>query len=357
MCKVYNQIGSLTAIKAHLDKYNIKEFTSLQELISFKNNYAEHRQKIISNHISSIKEEKYLLSEDIKKLEIYIGNKKEEIENEVKLIQITLEEKLNYLHSTKTRLFKSLITLFKKFKIKSKIEFYRNNLDYLVAEKLIDLYNLLSDKKNRYEFILNNFDDAVKKSSHSDLNELKRKINVIEHITPTIYGAIGENMVSKELETLPDKYILINDFCCNFYPAIYNRKENEYIKSIQIDHLLISPSGIFLIETKNWSKVSLENLNLRSPVNQIKRTNFALFKILNEQISEMMDKHHWGDRKIPIRNIIVLINQKPEEEFQFVKILTLNELRGYVEYFKPIFSNQEVDILASQLNNLNTLNV
>jgi hypothetical protein len=40
--------------------------------------------------------------------------------------------------------------------------------------------------------------------------------------------------------------------------------------SVQIDHLLVSPFGVFLIETKNWSDQSLNNLSLRSPVQQIK---------------------------------------------------------------------------------------
>jgi hypothetical protein len=155
---------------------------------------------------------------------------------------------------------------------------------------------------------------------------------------------------------MSDEYFLINDFSVYLSPAIYKRQENDCIKSIQIDHLLVAPSGIFLIETKNWSKKSLENLSLRSPVQQIKRTSFVLFKLLNNEMSNShlrLDKHHWGDKNISIKNLIVLTNTKPKEEFQYVKILTLNELLGYINYFKPIFSSIETQRIAEFLLKIN----
>ncbi|MEO6132879.1 MAG: hypothetical protein ABIQ02_13600, partial [Saprospiraceae bacterium] len=42
-------------------------------------------------------------------------------------------------------------------------------------------------------------------------------------------------------------------------------------------------------------------------------------------------------------------NHKPIEEFQYVKILTLKELRNYVEYFKPGFSLMETKLIANHL--------
>ena len=60
-------------------------------------------------------------------------------------------------------------------------------------------------------------------------------------------------------------------------------RENHKIFSVQIDHLLICQSGVFLLETKNWSKRSIKNLDLRSPVEQILRTSYALFVLLNSK--------------------------------------------------------------------------
>jgi hypothetical protein len=66
-----------------------------------------------------------------------------------------------------------------------------------------------------------------------------------------------------------------------------------------------------------------------------------------------LDRHHWGIKKIPIKNLIVLTNSKPKEEFQYVKVLTLNELLGYVQYFKPTFSNSEAQRITDYLININ----
>jgi len=62
-----------------------------------------------------------------------------------------------------------------------------------------------------------------------------------------------------------------------------------------------------------------------------------------------LDRHHWGKRKIPIRNLIVLTGAKPREEFQFVKILTVGELLRYIRYFKPVFSGTETQRIADFL--------
>ena len=118
----------------------------------------------------------------------------------------------------------------------------------------------------------------------------------------------------------------------------------------------MGPSGIFIIETKNWSEKSLGNLSLRSPVEQIRRTSFALFYLLNNDKSNYslsLEGHHWGEKKVPIKNLIVLTNTKPKEEFQYVKILTVNELLGYVNYFKPIFSYTETKRIADMILQIN----
>lgn len=57
-----------------------------------------------------------------------------------------------------------------------------------------------------------------------------------------IKGKYGERKVSKILMSLPSEYHLFNDV----YIGINER-------SVQIDHVIVSPYGIFVIETKNYS--------------------------------------------------------------------------------------------------------
>ncbi|SDC42014.1 nuclease-related domain-containing protein [Niabella drilacis] len=356
MCQVYNTVGSLTTIKDHLYQNNINEFNSLNEVITFQKNYAAYQQQIISDHEYLVEQEKHTLNADILQLNESIKAKKNELEYKLRNEIGRLEQKVNnLLNSTPSNFIQKIRNFLKVRYYKKKIHHNKFNFDSKIAYSMRQLVSVHAQKNARYQFILSRFVDAVNESCLIPLKELERKKRIIDEINTSIYGAMGEQKVVKELERLSDEYVLINDCFLSFSAPIYNRQTNEYINTVQIDHILVSPAGIFLIETKNWSKKSLNNLNLYSPVQQIKRANFALFKILTKSIESYnfpVNQHHWGDRKIPLRNLIVLINSKPSEEFQYAKILQLNELLGFIKYFKPVFSNKETEDIAGYLLNL-----
>ena len=347
----------MTSLKAHLHRHNVNDFKSLKEVIDFRNSYATYRQEIISQHEKLIEQEKTRLPSNLLELETTIEDKKLQLKRELHEEIDNLKQELNSLTtSAPANYIQRLTNPLKKWYYKRKIHYKENSVDFKVRNAIKDLVNLQQEKNNRYQFIISHFHDAVIQSGTLPLTELERKKRVIEEARSFIYGALGEQKVVKELENLSDEYFLINDFSISFSTPIYNRQENDYIKSIQIDHILISPSGIFLIETKNWSEKSLENFSLRSPVEQVKRTSFVLFKLLNNEMANYhlhLDRHHWGIKKISIRNLIVLTKSKPKEEFQHVKTLTLNELTGYVQYFKPTFSNIEAQRITDYLVNIN----
>ncbi|MCJ8211627.1 NERD domain-containing protein [Mucilaginibacter sp. RS28] len=356
MCKVYNSVGSLTAVKNRLLAHNIHNFKSVKELIAFQNEFSALRQKIILNHRQVIKKESDDLSREIPKLKNFIDSKKAELEQSLVVEQETFETKINNLKLNHSNSFQRFLSPLKivgyKLKLQSVIKDYEQKISSAL-EPLIADYN---HKNIRLNYINTRFDDAVNQSGEAELRELTRKKNVVDQINNHIYGAIGEQKVVKELEKLSDEYILINDFTLEFHPAIYRQQNDDYIKSIQIDHILLSTSGIFLIETKNWSQESMGNLNIHSPVHQIKRTNHALYRVINDKIASSrlrIKTHHWGERKIPIRNLIVLIKHKPVEEFQHVKILTLNEMLSFITYFEPCLSISDVQAIANELVSIN----
>ena len=357
MSRTYNTIGSLTALKAHLEENNINDFKSLKEVIAFQSSYPILRQQEISNHEKRIEQEEKTLNKDLQLLEITIETQKHEAEQRLIIEIDKLKQQLNPLtNEGSTNIFQKLTKNVRHWYYKRQLRQKEQNFDLEVIKSINELINIRQVKNKRYQFITSQFNMAVEESSQKALSEIERKKSVIDKLSSFIYGALGEQKVVNTLEALSDDCFLINDFAVSFSPAIYNRQENDYIKSIQIDHLLVAPSGIFLIETKNWSEKSLENLSLRSPVKQIKRTSFVLFKLLNNEMSNFyirLDKHHWGDKKISIKNLIVLTNTKPKEEFQYVKVLTLNELLGYINYFKPTFSSVETQRIAEFLLKMN----
>ena len=347
MSRTYNTIGSLTTLKSHLAENNISDFKSLKEVIDFQNSFATSRQQLISHHKNIIEEEKNLLNLELKDLNTAIETTRQQTKQILTAEIEKLKQHLISISNNQTNLFQKISNIFRVRNLKRKIRHKENSFDSNVKRTISHLIDNYHQKSSRYQFIISNLDKAVKQSVHHSLSELERKKAIIDNLNSFIYGALGEQKVVKALENLSDEYFLINDFSVSFSPAIYNRQENDYIKSVQIDHILVAPSGIFLIETKNWSEKSLENMSLRSPVQQIRRTSFVLFKLLNNEMSNYhlrLDRHHWGDKKISIKNLIVMTNTKPQEEFQFVKILTLYELLGYINYFKPTFSIKFVNL-------------
>lgn len=361
MCKTYNTVGSLTTLKLQLERNNIHDFKSLKDVLDFQNSYSTYRQQIISHHQNLIEQEKNMLNLDLQQLDTTIERQRIDSERWLNSEIDNLKQRLSISTATTSTNYLGKFTKYlRQWNYKRKIRNKERSFDIEVQKSITNLIDTYRDKNSRYQFITSQFDDAVLQSAQHPLSELERKKTTIDELGSFIYGALGEQKVVKTLEGLSDDFFLINDFAVSFSPSIYNRKENDYIRSIQIDHILVAPSGIFLIETKNWSEKSLANLSLHSPVQQIKRTSFALFKLLNNEMRNHhlhLNRHHWGDRKISIRNLIVLTNTKPKEEFQYVKILTLTELLSYVNYFKPAFSGIETQSIADYLINLNSQKV
>lgn len=357
MCKVYNPVGSLTALKQYLYQNNVTEFTSVKDVIDFKNRYATIREQLIHHHELLIEEEKNNLDIELKGLEKDILQVSEltaeNLRTEIALLYNQLEDLDN---NQASNILLKIQKTYKCWSINKQIKHKEQNFEVSIQQSTEWLLESQRTKTKRFDFISTRREDAIQLSVKKELQQLDRKKAIVDKANNYIYGAIGEQKVVKALEFLSNDYILINDFNISFHPALYFSKEDEYIKTIQIDHILVGPAGVFLIETKNWSNNSLENRNLRSPVRQVKRSSFALYLLLHNEVSNLklsLDKHHWGDKKIPIKNLIALTNTAPKEEFQYVKILTLNEIVSYVNYFKPIFSSEETQKIADFLLSIN----
>ena len=352
MCKIYNTIGALNDIQYHLDYHHIDEFTSVHELMNFQINYHSTEQQIILIHTHQIEKEKNALEKEINKLNNSISTKKYVIQRLLRKRLLNLYQQIEDLPVPDSKVVPVFKDYYFNLIIWLQIWYTQITSPFKVFFIIQGLNTFLLKKSKRFNYISTNFTDAVNQSSLSDLQKLRQKKIITDQINNSIYGAIGEQKVVNILKNLSDDYILINDFRYSFQPPLYYHRENVYIKSIQIDHLLVSPSGIFIIETKNWSEQSINNPKIFSPVKQINRTNFALFKILTDKVTKSnlnMLNHHWENRKIAIKNIIVFINNKPKEEFNFIKILSLTELLPYIKYFKPGFTHDETQVISDVL--------
>lgn len=361
MATVFNPIASLTALKFYLKLKDLNEFKSLKQVIRFRKSYSFLREEIIKEHENLLEQEKIILPEKMLDLDSIIENigldKRRELDENI----YNLKQQLSVsTENIRTNYYQKLKAIVIKWILEQKIIYKTIIANYKVKRIVNRSVKLRKKKYKRLQFILTNFEKAVKQSCCFPLAEIERKKELLDRATTIIYEALSEHKVAREIQKLPDNYILVNDFSINFYPYLYCKQHDCYIGSIQIDHILITPAGIFLIETKNWSEKSLNDSNLRSTVQQILESNYALFRILNGGVigyNLELDKHRWGSDKLSIKNLLVFINHKPLKEFQYVKILTLNELLSYIRHFEPVLSDSEIQSIAQYLVKINKLSV
>lgn len=97
MCKIYNPVGSLTAIKDHLRAYNINDFNSVKELINFRNDFSSLEKQISENHRQAIQAEAESLAKEVPEIKVLIDNKRTDLEQSLTVARKPLELKINNL--------------------------------------------------------------------------------------------------------------------------------------------------------------------------------------------------------------------------------------------------------------------
>ena len=348
MAKVFGNIESLKSLKSELENKGVSRFNSVGEINDFLSNYNSEKHKILNDTSDKLEKE---YSETCINLEQRIQNKTEIINLDTERINNRISDlqiKIDLINNNKGDYFlKKLFSSIRLYYLKNQSNHYVKNKTKLISSSVKEI----TKKIEKNEFFITEYETKkqhlIEKRAKSKIEKLEYTRNVLENSRNLISGAVGENMVVKEIKKLSDDYILINDFKLNFSRPIFYKKQNQRINSIQIDHLLISKAGIFIIETKNWSKSSVNSLNLRSPIEQIKRLNFALYVYISENIA--LNEHHWGEQKIPIRNLIVMINNKPRAKFKYVSIKLLRELNSYIKYFEPVLTEKQLNSIVTKL--------
>ena len=355
MTIVDGQIESLEKLKESLRRSGVTRFSSIGEIRRFLRDFESEKKKLPTRVESKLEAEiQNMQSALISHQEAYDelrANVRVELEQQIHKLEA--EIRLASERSNRNSFLKVLYSL--KIKLLSRrASSRRRNLEGVLKKKTSNAENTVTKLEREIADRLENKKELVSERCKESLNELTHTKEVVDGLYTLVAGAIGETSVVNTLNQLSDDYYLINDFSLRFDPPIYNKRENDRIFSIQIDHLLVCRSGVFLLETKNWSKTSVQSLDLRSPVKQVLRTSFALFMLLNSESrfnDFRLEDHHWGAKKIPIRNLIVMINEKPREEFKHVKVLSLKELIGYIQYFDQTFDGKEVRSIFEYLRN------
>ncbi|SIR08152.1 nuclease-related domain-containing protein [Maribacter ulvicola] len=348
MARIYRTIESLKSLKYELENKGVSRFKSVREIKDFLKDFDSRKSTVLNDTKNDLEQEYHntcIRLEENTQQKVEISNlATEKIDRKI----ADLQSKIDIIHKKNSLSFLyKILSSIKLYYLKRRCNDFKGRKSKILSKVVQPLAQKIKIDQvfiNKYE---SNKQILIERRAKSKIEELEFTRAVLEECKNLISGAIGENLVVKEIKKLSDDFILINDFKLDFSPPIFHKQQNERIYSIQIDHLLISKAGIFIIETKNWSKNSVNSISLRSPIEQIRRSNFALYIYISENIT--LHNHHWGEQKIPIRNLIVMINNKPNTEFKFVSVKLLKELNDYIKYFEPILTEEQVNEITSHL--------
>lgn len=287
MAKIIGQSDCTTFITQCLQRYGVKSVQNFNDIKTFHEHFS-------------------LILNDVKEKE---QNKLDNSINELKLRETSLFNALDY----KNRI-KRTITNIKISKTKKKYGKIEKNYEKLLNLSVAYLYNA------RY---------------------------FLEHNLEFYYGAVGEEAVIKELSTLPNTYYILNEIKIEFTKAIHWRKYNEYVRSAQIDHIVIGPSGIFLIETKNWKEMRINSIH-NSPHKQVDRASLAFW---------FAQKRKLRLRK-PYKtyNIVATLKDLPKFRYKFVDQLSINQLKQYILSKSKRLADVQIERLVNWVTSLRVIN-
>ena len=212
MCRTYNSIGCLNALKSHLQENNILDFKSLGEVIEFQKSYQILRDQLISIHKDIIERERYLLGLELPQLENAIDSIKLKFTQRLDGDMQNLKRRFISSDHDPKNIYQKITRFYRIWLYKRKIKHCKIRLESELKRSISDLKRSYQFKSDRFKFVSCKFDEAVNQSLHYPLIELDRKKKIIDESNNLIYGALGEQKVVKVLETISDDYYLINYF-------------------------------------------------------------------------------------------------------------------------------------------------
>jgi hypothetical protein len=167
----------------------------------------------------------------------------------------------------------------------------------------------------------------------------RRVVHDVEAIahSAVLANAIAERAVIRTLSTLSDDFVLINDLHLSYDRDI--PFEDSYLKTAQLDHLLIGSTGVYAIETRNWSRTVAADGEEADPVLQVSRSSFLCSRILKDAGCDQI-----------VRSVVACGGAPPTRSGgAHVAVMPTARLLAYVQYGPPLMSVQEIALVCRTL--------
>lgn len=178
------------------------------------------------------------------------------------------------------------------------------------------------------------------RSVSSASRDITATMRFLEKNRSYLIGAKAEQQVIDLLSTLPDEYHIMSGVNLRRFDTAYWGKRSDEIRFQQIDPVVIGPTGLFLIGTKNWSGADIE-LKTGDIKRQVKVATHALWVY-------MKDEYRFYEQNPKIRCVIVS-TQGAHPDLKLDKdidVITLNRLAEYITQREKILTPLNVERLT-----------
>ena len=174
---------------------------------------------------------------------------------------------------------------------------------------------------------------------------LDNTISALENVLKSheFIGAKAELSLISGFDRLPPVYYALNDVRLN--ARRYVKFNHKAVQSAQVDHLIVAPTGVFVVEVKHWSQQFSDSGNFFDPYEQLGRSSYLCYCLLKENFGI----------KMTVRSILAYRGHlpPPSENSKYIKVLPIEEVTGYVRWFErqtPVLSAVQVENIVKEFH-------
>lgn len=175
----------------------------------------------------------------------------------------------------------------------------------------------------------------------------RRKSVFFRWQTPTRKGEFSELLVDGELRRLPEVYVVFNDLLF---------QSNG--RSTQIDHVVVSPYGVFVIETKGYKGWILGGENSQYWTQSLYRSKHRFYNPILQNEGHVRFLHHLLKYPTDIPLIpIVCFNNKAKLKVSVENHIVVNRcelIMAITQHQNPIIDKCAIDHIVETINRART---
>ena len=200
------------------------------------------------------------------------------------------------------------------------------------VEELTARAGTLADERGFFRRLINWFKIRAARNEIAALHRADSKYSsaldqTITHLrsllsSAELAGAEAELAVIDRLRTLPSSVVVFNDV--RLKATRHIRFNGIALISAQIDHIVLTPAGVFVIETKRWSQRFVDSGNFHNPFDQVSRANYLCYDLLRRKFG-----------KTRVRSVIACDGKLPNAPREsYIKVVRPENLSSYILGFR-----------------------